>query len=92
MNVVHCSTNFFWRELLKIPLFYITIFTNLRISFQYHPDTSRTSELDPKKFTAIMEAYKVLGKKDSRAAYDNILNANIIGDPQDFNSYYGYQR
>lgn len=65
-------------------------FQNLH--FKHHPDSSAKSQSNTRRFTEIMEAYKVLGKKDSRAAYDNILNANIVGDPKDFNSYYGFQR
>lgn len=41
-------------------------------SFQYHPDTSETEDVkqNTSKFQDILEAYRILSKKETRAAFD----------------------
>lgn len=47
----------------------------VKLSKQLHPDTN-SSIKDGAQFTKIMEAYKILGKTESRAAYDHSLQFN----------------
>uniref|UniRef100_A0A336MIM9 CSON000512 protein n=1 Tax=Culicoides sonorensis TaxID=179676 RepID=A0A336MIM9_CULSO len=47
----------------------------VKLSKQHHPDTN-TAVKDGSQFSKIMEAYKVLGKTETRAAYDHSLKFN----------------
>lgn len=44
----------------------------IRLSKKHHPDSSGKT-LDSAKFRDIIDAYKTLGKEDSRIAYDHSL-------------------
>eukprot|EP00128_Syssomonas_multiformis_P010242 Colp12_sorted_trinity150504_noHs@28816 len=46
------------------------------LSLEHHPDTSRANH-DPSKFSAITEAYAVLGNATSRRNYDREINIGV---------------
>lgn len=67
--------------------------------FQYHPDTCKSGNVqqNTKRFQEIMEAYRVLGKKDSRTSYDasdytDQTQKNSQQYDQTYHYDYDYQR
>lgn len=71
----------------------------VHLYFQYHPDTCKSGNVqqNTKRFQEIMEAYRVLGKKDSRSSYDasgytNQTQSNSQQYDQTYHYDYDYHR
>ncbi|KAG4071754.1 hypothetical protein HA402_011908 [Bradysia odoriphaga] len=72
----------------------------VKLSKENHPDTGENTKQNAERFCAIVEAYKVLGKAESRAVYDSVMshdsgpyavyNYNESSSPSPSNTgYYG---